>query len=180
VSLLPILRDDDSRVKVLEYCDEICNKLKELNIRVNFDTSDERTSNKMWGAIKKGIPLRVEVGPRDMEAGQVTHTRRDLGKPSQNSVSKEEFFSSVEATLEEIQNGLYKKASDFELANTHEVKNLDEVYEFYKTEQLGFVSVDISALDDPKFEAMQKEFSISARCIPFESEAQKVILGKSY
>lgn len=180
IALLPVLRDDQDSSEVLAYCEKLKDQLKVKGIRVDFDTSDERTSNKMWAAIKKGVPLRVEVGKRDMDANAVTHTRRDLGRESQTTTQIDEFVGQVEDILADIQDGLFKKAETFQNEHVFDVKNLDELKEFFAEDQLGFVRIDSAAIEDPAFEPIKKDHAVTPRCIPFDDDGQKVIVGKSY
>lgn len=180
IALLPVLRDDADSAAVLAYCEKIAQQLKAKGIRVHFDRSDERISNKMWAAIKKGIPLRVEVGKRDLDAGAVTHTRRDLGKESQTTVGVDEFMGKVQGILDEIQKGLFAKAEVFQNSHIFDVKGVGEVKEFFKADKPGFVKVDAGVIADPGFEAVKKEFSVTPRCLPFADEGRKVIVGKAY
>jgi len=180
ISLLPVLRDDQDSSEIIAYCEKIRAQLKAKNIRVHFDSSDERTSNKMWAAIKKGIPLRVEIGKRDMDAGAVTHTRRDLGRESQISCSINEFIGNVEKILEDIQQTMRRKAQDFQDSHIFDLKNITEMKEFFSADKTGFVRMNTDILNDPAFALLKKDLSITPRCLPFEDKGQKVIIGKSY
>ncbi len=180
VALLPVLRDDGESAAVLEYCAQIAARLKDKGIRVHFDSSDERVSNKMWRAIKQGIPLRVEVGKRDMDSGALTHTRRDLGKGSQITCPVDEFIGTVETILQDIQGGLYQNADKALYDNVQDVGGLDEVREFFAADRFGFVKTGLDVLDDPAFEAIKNEFSVTPRCLPFDDDGQAVVIGRSY
>ena len=61
--------------------------LKSLGLKVRVDRRDMRTPDKMWDAIKKGIPLRVEIGGREMDNGEVTSVRRDIGRESKQTIA---------------------------------------------------------------------------------------------
>ncbi len=180
VAIIPVLRDDSSRGTVIEFCRKLKEQLKAKGIRAFLDESDARTPDKMWGSIKKGIPLRVEVGAREVEEGTVTWVRRDIGRDSKTSGSVEEFVAKAQGVLDEIHDALYKRAEDFTNSNITEVKNVDEMKAFFAGNGFGFVRGDASLLQDPGFAAIQKEFSITPRCLPFEDEGRKVIVGKSY
>lgn len=179
VAILPIMKDDD-KDKVLGYCDRLALRLKEKGIRVTMDRSDERSANKMWDAIKKGIPLRVEVGMRDIENGKVVHTRRDLGRESKTVCSVDEFTNSVESILADIQQDLFDKAQKFQTENLHKVADLDEVENFYENGGVGFVQMDSQLLDDPVFNDIKQKYSVTPRCLPFSEDGNTVIIGKSY
>lgn len=179
VAILPIMKDED-QAQVLEYCDKLAARLKEKGIRVSLDRSDERSANKMWDAIKKGIPLRVEAGMRDIEAGNVVHTRRDLGRESKTVCSVDEFVNNVESILADMQQNLFDKAKKFQDENIQKVENLAEAKAFFAEGKIGFVKMDSKFLDDPAFEAIKQEFSVTPRCVPFSDDGASVIIGKSY
>ena len=171
---------DEDKAQVLEFCDKIAAELKAKGIRVSLDRSDERSANKMWDAIKKGVPLRVEAGMRDIEAGNVVHTRRDLGRESKTVCSVEEFVQNAQFILDDIQKGLFEKAQAFQNNNIQNVANLAEVKEFFASGQVGFVKMDTNLLEDSEFENLASEFSLTPRCMPFSDDGTKVIVGKSY
>mgnify|MGYP001617800013 FL=1 len=178
VAILPVVKDDPT--PVFAVCEKLASQLKAKGIRVHLDMSDRRTPDKMWDAIKKGIPLRVEIGAREAEAGQVTHVRRDIGKDSKETCGAEEFVNKAQGLLEAIQKGLLVRAQAFQNSHIFDVKSVGEVREFYKADKTGFVRMDTALLSDPGFEAVKKEFSLTPRCLPFADEGRKVIVGKSY
>lgn len=179
VTIIPVIRDD-SAADVLEYCATLAARLKEKGVRVHFDDSDMRTPDKMWGSIKKGVPLRVEAGQREMEEGMVTHTRRDLGRESKTTCSIDEFVNGVQDILDDIHNSMFKNAQHFLNNRVFPLRTLADAEDFFKSGKPGFVKMDISILDDPAYEAIKKNYSVSSRCIPFEDEGRSVVIGKSY
>jgi prolyl-tRNA synthetase len=179
VVILPVLKGE-ADVNVFKACADLCTALKAKDIRVKVDDRDMRTPDKMWDAIKKGIPLRVEIGAREAEAGQVTHVRRDIGRDSKATCSTNEFVAGAQKILDEIQSGMLAKARGFMESHITDVKSVTEAHEFFKTEQTGFAKMDAKFLSDPAFEAIRKEFSVTPRCLPFADEGRKVVVGKSY
>lgn len=178
VSIIPIVRDDGSAV--IAHCKQLAARLKEKGIRVHLDVTDTRSSDKMWAAIKKGIPLRVEIGQREMDEGKLTFTRRDLGKESKATVTTDEFVGTVQSVLDQMQADMLKRSRDFTRANIVDVKSLGEIGEFYAGGNIGFCRIDAQATDDAAFQKMKGEHSVTQRCLPFEDEGRKVLIGKSY
>ncbi len=180
VSIIPIVKDDSA--PVIEHCRKLAARLKEKGIRVHLDVSDARSSDKMWSAIKKGIPLRVEIGQREMDEGKLTHVRRDLGRDSKMTVSGDEFVGTAQAILNKMQADMLKRSRDFTRGNIHEMSSLADVDAFYRKDGVGFCKVDPGlTLNDPDgFKKLKSEHAISHRCLPFEDEGRKVLLGKSY
>ncbi len=179
VGIIPIIRDDSDKDKILNYCNELIAKLKTLGLRAYVDSSDSRTPDKMWGMIKKGVPLRVEIGSREMEEGALTHIRRDLGKDSKETCPVEEFIGKVPDILDSMHDNLYKKAKDFMEANIQNVNSLDEIEEYFKSGNTGFVKIDKTVLEDAALEKVKKDYALTARCMPL-AEPDKVIFGKAY
>ncbi len=180
VAILPIVRDEGTAAPVMEACEKLSSALKAQGIRTLFDTSDRRTPDKMWDSIKKGIPLRVEIGQREVDEGKLTHVRRDIGRDSKTTCTTAEFTGGVSRILADIQSAMLEKSRGFMKARIHDVKSVGEAHELFKSDKQGFACADVSILKDPGLDAVKKEFSVTARCLPFEDEGKKVILGRSY
>ncbi|GJL84863.1 MAG: proline--tRNA ligase [Micavibrio sp.] len=180
VVIIPILKDDQDSAAVLDYAEKLAARLKEQGIRAHLDASDERTPNKMWGAIKKGVPLRVEIGGREVEEGTLTHVRRDIGRDSKASCSVDEFVNGAQGILDQIQADMFARAQKSLESRIHDVSNVGDVESFYKDGGVGFVKGSADILSDAAFEKVAKEHSLTARCLPFEDKGNKVIIGKSY
>jgi len=178
VQIIPIIKGDNSDALV-EYCSALKAALKKVGVRSHVDNSEGRTPDKMWGAVKKGIPLRVEIGGREMEEGTLTHVRRDIGKDSKATVSQVDFVKDVHGVLNEIQDNLFNRAKEFMTANVTELTSLDEVHSHYEGGAIGFVKISDSVLVEPEFEKLKDKFKLTPRVLPFD-EAGKVIIGKSY
>ncbi len=179
VVIIPIVKDEASTPAILEYAAKLKAKLKAKDIRVHIDDTDERTPSKMWGAIKKGVPIRVEIGAREMEEGKLTYICRDIGKDSKKTLSVDEFVESACGVLKEIHARLFEKAKKFRDANIHDVKDLKEAEEFFKTGKTGFIRMDSKVVDDPAYEKLKDEYSLSSRCMPL-AQPGKILIGKAY
>ncbi len=181
VVILPIIRDDADADKILDYAADIKAKLKEQGIRADVDDRDVRTPDKMWGAVKKGIPLRVEVGLREVEDGTLTHVRRDIGRDSKATCSVEEFVSGVNGILDQIHDNLYAVAKERMEARITEIADLDALAALYKDDYEGWARMDVSVLEDmDALEAVMDKYSLTTRCMPFADEGKKVLIGRAY
>lgn len=178
VQIIPIAKGDNAE-SLVEYCNKLKAELKKIGVRANVDDSEGRTPDKMWGAVKKGIPLRVEIGGREMEEGTLTHVRRDIGKDSKATVSQEDFVNKVHSILDDIQAALLSRATEFLNSHIQDVNSLDDMRTYYKDENIGFVRADVAVLEDPEFEKLKDEFKLTPRVLPFDAPG-KVIIGKSY
>lgn len=179
VIIFPFLKGENDDA-INTYCQKLTDRLKEKGVRVLFDQRDMRAGDKSWDAIKKGIPLRVEAGGREMDAGEVTVTRRDLGKESKQSMSVDDFVSQVENLLDQIQADMFAAAKHSLESRIFDVQNLEDARQFFADEREGFVRMDSAFLDEEAFMAIKKDFAVTPRCLPHADNGQKVLIGKSY
>jgi prolyl-tRNA synthetase len=179
IIILPIIKGDTGEA-VEEFCKKIADDLKAKGFRVRLDNRDLRTPDKMWDAVKKGVPIRVEIGAREMEAGQLTYVRRDIGRDSKTTLGVDEFIDQAQGILDDIHDTMLARTRKFRDENTHEVSNLDEIEAFYKADNIGFVRAPIAVLDDPKLEAVMSEYGLSTRNMPHADKGEKVLIAKAY
>ena len=180
VILLPIIKDENDSEKLLNYANEIADKLKSQGIRVHLDSREMRTPDKMWEAVKKGVPMRVEIGAREMDAGELTHVRRDIGRESKTTCSVEEFLSGIQDILDDIQSNIYNKAKTFMQQRITDVSSLDEIGKYFAEDKTGFVRVSVSLINEAGFEDIMKAHSLTTRCMPFADDGKMVLIGKAY
>jgi prolyl-tRNA synthetase len=181
VAIIPVLRDEAATARIFEYCEKLATQLKAKGIKVLLDKSDRRTPDKMWDAVKKGIPLRVEIGQREMDEGTLTHVRRDIGKDSKTSCSVDEFLGTAQKLLDRIQADMYAGAQKFLNDHIFEMKDVKEVRAFFADgSKKGFVKIDAKLLEDADLQKTMKEFAVTPRCLPFADEGRKAVIGRSY
>lgn len=123
-----------------------------------------------WEWIKKGIPLRLEIGPRDLEEGNVVLYRRDRPHKEKLVVKKDELAKTVLALLDAIQAGYYNQAKAFRDSKIRtDLKNFEELKAFFsKEESSGFVRANWCG--DAATEGMLEELKVTIRCLPLKQE----------
>ena len=196
VVILPITPKDETRQAVLDYCADLKKALEGQNylgdpVRVELDDRDIRGGEKTWGWIKKGVPIRVEVGPRDMEKDSVFYGRRDKAAKEKVSQELETFVAGIEGLLGSIQETLLLKAKAFQKANTQTLESKEAFEAYFKSEDAGFASAGF-CLDPQLEDQIAKEYKVTVRCVPtktvnetapciFTGQAGKrVIFARSY
>lgn len=188
VVILPIFRKDGDAEAVLAYTHEVAASLREASysgrtLAVEVDTRDLPGRN--WEWIKKGIPLRVEIGPRDMAENSVMLFRRDTGE--RLSVRREDLVPVVLETLQSIHDNLFAKALAFQKAHTENLDSKEAFYAWFTPENQekpeihgGFAMAHWCG--DPACEAkIKQDLSVTVRCVPLERPAEKgdcVVCGK--
>ena len=150
---------------VLDKAYELRDQLKKV-ARVDIDASDKMPGWKFNEYEMKGIPLRLEVGPKDIEKGQVVLARRDTGEKI--FVAMEDLEAKVVELLEDIQNNLFEKAKAHREEKTNIALNMDE-FKKALVENPGFIKAmwcgDVACEN-----FIKDETSATSRCIPFEEE----------
>ncbi|MFN3701792.1 MAG: proline--tRNA ligase [Alphaproteobacteria bacterium] len=180
VVILPVLKDEAAEADIMAFCDKIATSLKAQNIRVKLDNRDMRTPDKMWDAVKKGIPLRVEIGQREMEQGEVTFVRRDIGRDSKTTLPFEAFLKAVPETLDAIHDALLEKSRNFTKSNTQDGASVADIDAFFSSGKIGFVKVPVEVLKDPSYDAVRSKHGLSSRVMPFADNGEKVLVAKAY
>jgi prolyl-tRNA synthetase len=121
VVIIPILLGD--KEKVLEVCRSLEQQLAAACVRVRLDTSDERPGAKYYKWEMKGVPIRLEVGPRDIQKGVVTLARRDGVK---KAVPLDNLLPSIASEANELWAALYDRAREFMESKVKDVTSIEE------------------------------------------------------
>ncbi len=178
IVILPVMHKKEMADKILNECENIKSKLKKTlyhgsNIEVEIDTRDIRGGEKKWSWIKKGIPLIIEIGVKDLEKKSVFVLRRDTQE--KKSIEIDSFIKDAVNLLDDIHNQLFSKAQEFLKANTLEIKSKSEFDNFFTSKkEAGFAKVSF-CLDEKEEEKLKSDFSVTARCILDEEKDGKCI-----
>ncbi|MEH7885279.1 proline--tRNA ligase [Bacillus sp. JJ1609] len=162
VMIVPIAQHKEG---VLDFAYELKVKLSGV-ARIGIDASDKKPGWKFNEYEMKGIPVRLEVGPKDIENGQVVLARRDTGEKI--FVSLEDLETKLPELLEDIQRSLYEKALNHREDKTNAALNLDE-FKTVLEKETGFIKAmwcGGRACEDK----IKEETTATSRCIPFEQE----------
>ena len=177
IAIIPIYRNDEERAQVLEYCDKLRTELQSMyfhnrKILVELDDRDLSNGVRTWHHIKRGVPIRLQIGPRDIANDSVFMGRRDQPTQEKNGISRTEFIGTVTNILEEMQSNLLARAEKYRTENTKEVTTFKEFEEHF-TEKNSSGYVLCPAIDTPEWTDKIKPFKVTARCIPLEQDAPK-------
>ncbi|MDL2312839.1 proline--tRNA ligase [Bacteroidales bacterium OttesenSCG-928-B11] len=178
VVIIPIYKTDEQRAAITEKVNDLVAKLKIKNISVKYDDDDSKRSGWKFNEYElKGVPVRIAIGPRDLENNQVEIARRDTFEKI--TASFNDLENTIEKLLVDIQENIYNRALKFREENIRKVDNWDEFISILD-EKAGFVSAHWDGT--PETEEKIKELSkATIRCIPFdnpEEEGKCVLTGK--
>lgn len=179
--IIPILHSEEAKSKVMEYCESLAASLRKIHydgqpLRVVVDARDLRGGEKSWSWIKKGIPLRLEIGPREVDSEQLNLLRRDKAHRDGTSLSRSQLETQIGTILDEMQHHLLDKATRYRNKHMVEIDSQKEFAEFFsaKGEEIhgGFALCHWN--EDPAIEAkVKEEFNVTIRCIPLDLPAKE-------
>ncbi len=180
VVILPIFKKDEDRRAILESASGLKDALEAKlyhgqKIRVELDSRDIGGA-RGWEWVKKGVPVRIELGPRDIEKNCVFMARRDQPSSKKESMNREDFISEIPAILDNIQETLFNRAGLYRKENTFEMDDKKKFYDLYQKasgfNNGAFVMAHWCGSDKCE-ETIKKDLSVTIRCIPFDSPTQE-------
>lgn len=163
VIIIPVAQHKEG---VIEANQAVTDRLRTAGFRVKMDASDNTPGWKFAEYEMKGVPLRLELGPKDIEKNQCVLVRRDNGEKS--FVSLDGIEDTVARMLDSIHEGLYQKAKRNLEDNTYACATLEEVKE--KMAARGGFAKTMWCGDEACEVRMKEEAGVTSRCIPFEQE----------
>jgi prolyl-tRNA synthetase len=179
-----------SRVQVVSRVNELYAELKKAGVRVKVDDRADQSPGWKFNEYEmRGVPIRVELGPRDMENGQIVLVSRVSGE--KKIIAQSDFVQEVQDLLAEIHQQMYDKAKQFRDEHTTAVDTIDEFKEFLESKK-GFVLAGWCGSDACEAQ-VKEETGATSRNIPFspterketclvcgEAAAHTVVFGRSY
>jgi prolyl-tRNA synthetase len=204
VVILPVTPKPETRDAVIKAARELADKIREqyfnrAPIDVEVDERDLAGGAKSWEWIKKGVPLRIEIGPRDLEKGSVALYRRDQGVKDKTFPAVADAVASLPALLQEIQDKLYQRALSLRDEHTKQIDSKEDFYAFFtpknpnKPEIHGGFALSHFNGSPAVEEQLKNDLKVTVRCIPHgldatpgtciftgEPSKQRVIFAKAY
>jgi prolyl-tRNA synthetase len=203
IMILPITPKEETRAKVLETCDALALQLRgklfgDRPLEVEVDRRDVGGGVKNWEWIKKGVPIRVEIGPRDLENNSAALSRRDRPAKDKESISIQEFAATAPEILTSIQQNLYERAKKFRDEHTRKIDSKKDFYDFFTPKNSakpeihgGFALAHWNGSREVE-EQIKSDLKVTIRVIPIgeaepgkciftgEPSARRVIWAKAY
>jgi prolyl-tRNA synthetase len=191
VVIVPIFKSDEEKASVMATAKRVGAELIVANIRVKIDERDGATPGFKFNDWEmRGVPLRVEIGPKDVANGAVALARRDNpGKEGKSFVKQGGLIDAVNKTLSNVQEALYERALAFRNANTHDVQDYGQ---FKTIVEKGFALSYWCGRRECEAQ-IKEETKATTRCIPLEQKGgegfciccgqpakEKVIFAKAY
>jgi prolyl-tRNA synthetase len=176
VVIMPIAKTDDERGMVHEYCEALRTELAAQQyegepVRVRLDGRDIR--DRKWQWIKRGVPIRLEIGPRDIAENTLMPARRDSSdKPAK--MPRKELVASIGKLLADIQNSLFERARELREQATVSIDSFAEFEKFFtpKNAQEPEIHGGLAYchfVDSPEMNEKLKELKVTVRCVPIDA-----------
>jgi prolyl-tRNA synthetase len=182
IVIIPVIHSDDVKENVMNVCNKLKKELEEIkyfekNLCVEIDSRDIRGGEKKWSWIKKGVPLILEIGPKDIENGSIMVLRRDTME--KNVIKMKEFISNIQNVLDDIQSKMYEKAKSYQEINSKYIDKEEDFYKFFTPKNIdnpeihgGFVT-SYFCLNPKEEEKIKEDLSVTVRCILEEEYEEK-------
>ena len=170
VVIVPIWRKEDERTAVLALADQVAAALKAGGVRVKLDARDEFNAGYKYNDWEmRGVPLRIEIGPRDVAQNAVVFARRDiLGKEGKTfGVPVDGIVEATKEMLTTIQAAMLQRATDFRESNTRTARDYDEFKQILEA-QGGFIRVHWAGSNEDE-DRIKEETKATIRCYPFDA-----------
>jgi prolyl-tRNA synthetase len=174
VVIIPIYKKEEEFAAITEKANEIIAVLRKVGVSVKYDNRDTHKPGWKFAEYElKGVPLRIAIGPRDLENGTIEIARRDTLTKEQFDLSSEPIHEKITAMLDQIQERIYTKALNFKEEKTTEVNSWEEFKEILNS-KAGFLSAhwDGSAETEAKIKELTKA---TIRCIPLDQKQESGI-----
>lgn len=204
--IIPVIPKEENRIPVLEACEKLAAELRAQTwhgqrLDIMVDTRDLTGSSKSWEWIKKGVPLRAEIGPRDLEKNSVFLGRRDKGVKEKQSLLMSELVAQLGSLLDSIQENLLARATAQRAKHTRKIDTKEEFYAYFtpknadKPEIHGGFALTHWCGSAAVEEQIKNDLKVTIRCLPFdatlaegpgicpftgEPSKQRVVFAKAY
>jgi prolyl-tRNA synthetase len=180
VVIVPIWRKDEEKADVLAMVDSVAAILKKSGVRVKVDAAETKSAGWKFNEWElKGVPLRIEIGPRDVQNNSVVLARRDIrSKEAKEFVGVDALAQRVPDLLDEIQRSLFHKAVAFREANTVYASTYDELVQGIEDRKFvyAFVSPELEVE-----EKIKNDTKATHRCVPLAQKGDSgpcIVTGK--
>ena len=183
VVICPLLLKNSDHTAILTYCQELADSIakKSLDnnhIRVHIDTSDKTGGEKNWYWVKKGVPIRIEVGNREVTSRTVSIKKRWENHKAQ-TMPIDDLVDEVQGLLEKAHKTLYKRAEDKLFEKMCWCENTTELWAHFKDKNAGF-ALTYWHEDNAIEKKLKEELAVTVRCLPYKTLLNKAKSGPCF
>ncbi|HEX4044774.1 MAG TPA: proline--tRNA ligase [Gammaproteobacteria bacterium] len=198
VVILPIIHQETDRAAILDYCQQLANELRAIHyhgrdLEVEIDNRELTGGEKAWSWVKKGVPIRLEIGNKECAANAVFMGRRDKAYKDRLNIPREQFMQTVVAELDALQQVLWERAQKFREQHTVNLTSLTDFYDYFRGDGVSGFAVAHWNGDAAVEAKIKQELGVTIRCLPLsergnageclftgELSAQPAVFAKAY
>lgn len=173
--VIPLWFKDEQKAQVMAEAEKLAMSLQSAGVRVKVDRKEGRPGEKIFGWEKKGVPVRIELGPKDIAAGTGLVARRD-GSEKQ-AIALADIAQTIPTLLEDIQRSLFDHALAFRTENTVSVETYEDFKVAIDAGKFVLYPWDGSAETEAK---IKEETMATIRCLPFDGTPGRALFAKAY
>ncbi len=184
VVILPIIRNESNKEKIFYYCNKVAGDLgkqwfHERRIEVYLDARDMNAGEKSWEWTKKGVPVIVEIGLRDIKNDSVFVYQRDKSRKERYNQNRDLFIDGITDLLDNIQNFLFDKAKSFRDKHTRKIDDYESFKEFFTSKNndtsgiFGGFALSHWCGSQECEDKINDMLSVTIRCIPFDNKESR-------
>ncbi len=169
VVILPIVHDESKRSTVMDYARQLADQLTGIHyaqeaVRVMVEA---RPGQQTWSWVKKGVPIRIEVGMREIANDQVSLSSRHLPYRDKTTLTVAQLLQQLPDRLHAVHEALWARAQAWRAGKSHMVRSQDELYDYFKSNEAGFVGgFWVPSLDYEH--QLREDLSVTVRCMPID------------
>lgn len=186
VVIIPVINNkltDDEVQNIKHICHQLGLQLEEAELRAHVDATHLKTQDKIWKWIKRGAPIRIEIGINEIKNNNVSIYRRDLDKSERIQVSMSSIIDDLRQQLNEYSVNIRNTAIVMRDSKIKNCNSLEELDALFAANFQGWAYMLYDLTNDAQFDKIAHKYSLSRRCVPFidhASSAQYVYIAKSY
>ncbi|MDQ5987816.1 MAG: Proline--tRNA ligase [Syntrophus sp. SKADARSKE-3] len=199
IAIIPILRNNSEDSQVLEYAREISSFISERNfldgspIIGKIDLKNQSAVEKKWDWVKRGVPIQVEIGSRDIRDKKLTVRLRSENTQNKHEMPLNEFIERIPELLDSIQEIYFNQANSYKENSVKYLQSFNDLEEFFSSGQMGFVLAPWHPSVNNGVPRRLEELGVTIRCIPIDQSGEscrcvftgkkthiKAIFGRAY
>jgi len=175
IIIIPVTPKEETRDAIIDACEALASTLRHKDfcgepLRVHVDKRNLGGGAKKWEWVKKGAPIRIEIGPRDLEARKICLQRRDQDSSEKDFIDKEDFIRNITNILEEIHTNILLRATELRDSNISECQDLTAFEDHWSSsDQPGWLITPWAGSNQEELD-LSKKHKISIRCFPSDQQ----------
>jgi len=179
IVIVPVFKNKQELEKIKPFVENLKKELSEIsyfdkNLEIVCDYENSTAGNRIWSWIKKGVPIRLEIGLRDIAKDSLFMGRRDRMANQKKAIKREDFISNVSTILDDIQANIFLKAKNFMDKNIKSIEEKDDFYNLFNSSDGCFIMAHWCEKAECE-KKIKEELQVTIRCTPLKEKEENGI-----